>query len=131
MTRRFVSGAKRHLIQVTKTVCKAFGAECEIDFKADTYPVTRNNEKVAVKVAHSLRGIRGTRTINCDPILGAEDVSRFLQRTPGVYYFLGTRNEKKGCIYPNHSSQFKVDEGVLKYGSVSLAKLALEFTADR
>ena len=125
------SGAKRHLIQVTKTVCKAFGAECEIDFKADTYPVTRNNEKVAVKVAHSLRGIRGTRTINCDPILGAEDVSRFLQRTPGVYYFLGTRNEKKGCIYPNHSSRFKVDEDVLKYGSVSLAKLALEFTADR
>ena len=123
------SRAKRQLAQVTKTICKAFGAECEIEFKKNTYPVTRNNEKLTVKVARSLREIRGTRTIECEPILGAEDVSRFLQRAPGVYYFLGTRNERKGCVYPNHSAQFKVDEEVMKYGSVSLAKLALEFAA--
>jgi len=123
------SRSKKQLNQVTKTICRAFGAECEIRFKENTYPVTRNNERVALKVAHSLREVRGTRTIKCEPILGAEDVSRFLQRAPGVYYFLGTRNEKKGCIYPNHSPQFKVDEAVLKYGSVSLAKLALEFAS--
>ena len=100
-----------------------------------TTPVVRfgtssSTSSVGLKVAHSLREIRGTRTIKCEPILGAEDVSRFLQRAPGVYYFLGTRNEKKGCIHPNHSPQFKVDEAVLKYGAVSLAKLALEFATE-
>jgi carboxypeptidase Ss1 len=59
--------------------------------------------------------------------MGSEDFSRFLRKAPGVFYFLGAKNKATGCIYPNHSSRFKVDEDVLKYGSVSLAKLALAF----
>jgi carboxypeptidase Ss1 len=63
--------------------------------------------------------------------MGAEDFSRFLRKAPGAFYFLGTKNKARGCIYPNHSSRFKVDEDVLKYGSVSLAKLALEFGPEK
>jgi carboxypeptidase Ss1 len=59
--------------------------------------------------------------------MGAEDFSRFLQKAPGTFYFLGTRNVKKGCTNTNHSSAFKVDEDVLKYGTLSLANLAYEF----
>jgi carboxypeptidase Ss1 len=44
---------------------------------------------------------------------------------------LGTRNEKKGCVSPNHSSRFKVDEDVLKFGSASLALIAFEFAGRR
>jgi len=121
--------AKKHVQDVTESVCKAFKASCEIEFMEDAYPVTINDPKVTEKVSSILRTIQGTRTIECKPILGGEDFSRFLQKAPGTFYFLGTRNPKKGCIYPNHSSKFKVDEEVLKYGSVSLAKLALEFGA--
>ena len=60
-------------------------------------------------------------------MLGGEDFSRFLQKAPGTFYFLGTRNPAKGCVYPNHSSKFKVDEDVLKVGAASLAMLAYEF----
>jgi carboxypeptidase Ss1 len=119
--------AKKHVRHVTESVCKAFGASCQIDFMEDAYPVTVNDPKVTKNVFSILRTIQGTRTIEGKPILGGEDFSRFLQKAPGTFYFLGTRNPKKGCIYPNHSSKFKVDEDVLKYGSVSLAKLALEF----
>jgi carboxypeptidase Ss1 len=112
---------------VTKSVCRAFNATCQIEFMEDAYPVTINDLKVAKRVFSILRTIRGTRTIERKPILGGEDFSRFLQKAPGAFYFLGTRNPEKGCVYPNHSSKFKVDEDVLKYGSVSLAKLALEF----
>ena len=45
-----------------------------------------------------------------------------------VYYFLGTRNPRKACIHYNHSSKFRVDESVLKYGVVAHAALALHFT---
>lgn len=127
----FRSNAKKHIAHVTKSICKAFGAQCEVEFVPDTYPVTRNDQRVASRVREILSTIEGTRTIECEPILGGEDVSRFLQKAPGAYYFLGTRNEKKGCVYPNHSSQFKVDEDVLKFGSVSLAKLAMEFGSGR
>jgi carboxypeptidase Ss1 len=124
------SRAKRYVTRVSDAICRAFGARCETEFKTETYPVTSNNSKLAVKVARSLKEISGTHTVECDPILGAEDFSRFLQKAPGVYYFLGTGNKKKGCVYPNHSARFKVDEDVLKYGAVSLAKLAFEFGSD-
>ncbi|WP_341458769.1 M20/M25/M40 family metallo-hydrolase, partial [Saccharolobus islandicus] len=66
--------------------------------------------------------------VETEPVLGAEDFSRFLQKAPGTYFFLGTRNEKKGCIYPNHSSKFCVDEDVLKLGALAHALLAIKFS---
>jgi carboxypeptidase Ss1 len=119
--------AKRNVRNVAKSVCRAFNAKAEIEFEEDAYPVTVNNPRVTSRVEAILRTISDTKTIEMKPILGAEDFSRFLQKAPGTFYFLGTRNEKKGCIYENHSSRFKVDEDVLKYGTQSLTKLAFAF----
>lgn len=113
--------------RMARSVCKTFGASCEVQIARDGYPITYNNDDVSKRVFRVLRTIEGTRTIEIKPILAAEDFSRFLQQAPGAYYFLGTTNKAKGCIYPNHSPSFKVDEDVLKYGSVSLATLALDF----
>jgi carboxypeptidase Ss1 len=121
--------AKETFLRIVDSVCKTYGAKCEIEFMKNTYPVTVNDPKVTRRVFKILKSIKGTRTVECDPIMGAEDMSRFLQKAPGTYYFLGTKNQEKGCLAPNHSSKFKVDEDVLKYGSVSLAKLAMDFGA--
>jgi len=121
--------AKAKVEEVVKGVCKAFGAKAIVEFEKDAYPVTVNDEKVteqAMKIARKIRG--GTKVKVIEPMLGGEDFSRFLHEAPGTFYFLGTRNPAKGCIYPNHSSRFKVDEDVLKYGAASLALLAAEFT---
>ena len=121
--------AKAKVEEVVKGVCKAFGAKAIVEFEKDAYPVTVNDEKgteQAMKIARKIRG--GTKVKVIEPMLGGEDFSRFLQEAPGTFYFLGTRNPAKGCIYPNHSSRFKVDEDVLKYGAASLALLAAEFT---
>jgi len=114
--------------RVVASVCQAFGATCTIEFKKDPYPVTYNDEKAVERVERVLKRIPGTKTEVIDQRLGAEDVSRFLQKAPGVYYNLGTNNPSKGCVAPIHSSRFRVDEDVLKYGAVSLASVALEFS---
>ncbi len=119
--------AKQSVRQITRDICAAFGAKYVLEFKKDAYPITYNDEKVTKRVIEVLGTIEGTKTNELEVRLGAEDFSRFLQRAPGTFYYLGTRNEKKGCVFPNHSSKFKVDEDVLKYGAASLAKLALEF----
>jgi carboxypeptidase Ss1 len=120
--------AIRDIRQAVASTCSAYGARCEVEFKKDPYPVTYNDERAAERVMKVLKGIRGTRTRVMDQRLGAEDVSRFLRKAPGVFYYLGTNNPAKGCAAPNHSSRFKVDEDVLKYGAVSLAAVTLEFS---
>ena len=120
--------AKIKVEKVTVGIAKAFGAKAMIEFEHDAYPVTVNDPGVTEKAMKILKTIPQTKTKIIEPILGGEDFSRFLHEAPGMFYFLGTKNPAKGCIYPNHSSKFKVDEDVLKYGAASLALLALEFT---
>lgn len=120
--------AKAKVDEVSKAVSKAFGATCDVSFEEDAYPVTVNDPAVTEKVAGLLSQIPGTKVVQMDPLLGGEDFSRFLQKAPGTFYYLGTRNPRKDCVYPNHSSRFKIDEDVLKYGAASLALLATEFT---
>ncbi|HEX4921421.1 MAG TPA: carboxypeptidase CpsA [Candidatus Bathyarchaeia archaeon] len=119
--------AKAKVAEVAKGVCRAFGAKATVEFEKDAYPVTVNDEAATKKAMKIVESIRGTRVKVRKPMLGGEDFSRFLHEAPGTFYFLGTVNPRKGCVYPNHSSKFKVDEDVLKYGTASLAKLAFEF----
>jgi carboxypeptidase Ss1 len=119
--------AKAKVKEVAVGVCRAFGARAEVEFEKDAYPVTVNDgptTRLAVKV---LGRIPGASVKMMEPVMGGEDFSRFLQKAPGTFYFLGTKNPAKGCVHPNHSSRFKVDEDVLKLGAASLAMLAFEF----
>ncbi len=119
--------AKKKVRDVARGVCRTFGASAEVEFEKDAYPVTFNDRKATEGVVRVLKRMPGTRVQRIEAILGGEDFSRFLQKAPGTFYFLGTRNPAKGCVYPNHSSRFKVDEDVLKFGAASLAMLAFEF----
>jgi carboxypeptidase Ss1 len=119
--------AKRKVAEVARGVARAFGARAEVGFEKDAYPVTVNDPKTTEKAARVLRRIPGVKVRKMEAILGGEDFSRFLQKAPGTFYFLGARNPAKGCVYPNHSSMFKPDEDALKFGAASLAALAFEF----
>jgi carboxypeptidase Ss1 len=114
--------------RIARSVCQTFGADCVVEMK-EGYPVTQNDPGVTTSVVRLLESMPGTKTIEVPPLMVAEDFSFFLKRVPGTYYFLGTRNEEKGCVSPNHSSRFRIDEDVLKYGSASLALLAFDFAA--
>lgn len=104
----------------------ALGASAIVTFKENAYPVTYNDPEITRRVASILSKIDGMKVIETEPLMGGEDVSRFLQKAPGTYYFLGTRNEKKGMIYSNHNSKFTSDEDYLKFGTLSHVLIAIE-----
>ncbi|HXY56571.1 MAG TPA: M20/M25/M40 family metallo-hydrolase, partial [Nitrososphaerales archaeon] len=124
-------GTKRRVASLVRriatSVCRTFGAGCEVEIE-DAYPVTVNDPAVEAEVSRLLSSIPGAVVTEVPPLLIAEDFSFFLRKVPGTYYFLGTRNEKKGAVSPNHSSKFRIDEDVMKYGAASLALLAFEFS---
>jgi amidohydrolase len=63
------------------------------------------------------------------PIMGAEDFSYVLERTPGAMLFLGAAPEGVDAARQNgiHSPRMMVDEAVLPRGSALLAGLAQRF----
>jgi len=64
---------------------------------------------------------------DAESIFGAEDFAYYLQKVPGTYVIIGTRNPEKGIVEGNHSNSFDIDEDVLIKGTRMLYLLALEF----
>ena len=57
---------------------------------------------------------------------GGEDFSYFLEKFPGVYAFIGCRNEEKDCCYPLHHERFDLDEEALPNGAAFYVQYLLD-----
>ncbi len=77
------------------------------------YPPVNNNQELTDNV----RNIVPKEMLHpINPMAIAEDFSYFQQRVPGLFIFLGSRNEEKGYTHPLHSNQFQFDEEILLTG---------------
>ena len=107
----------------------AAAARATADVRLHTlYPVTINNDEMAAFA----RGVAETivpseRVITARPIMGAEDMSFFLNAAPGCFVFLGASNPERNLHHPHHSSLFDFDEACLPLGVELLSSLALTY----
>ncbi|EDY34510.1 amidohydrolase subfamily [Aciduliprofundum boonei T469] len=102
---------------------RAFGAKGKIEYRHLNY-ATVNDERLAIigrKVA-----VRIMNVVEQEPDMGGEDFSEYARIIPGLFAFLGTRNEGKGIIYPHHNPRFNVDESALIYGVAFEVNMAIE-----
>jgi amidohydrolase len=120
---------KPALITAVKGIAAAHGLEVDAEFHG-LYPVTVN-DPAAVDTVHA--------TINehfgeerflpmPNPLAGAEDFSRILERVPGAMVFLGaTMDDRDPQTAPyNHSAEAAFDDAVLPDGAALLAQLAVD-----
>jgi amidohydrolase len=76
---------------------------------------TVNDAGVADVVIDVARRILGEENVETDTrTLGGEDMSEFLNRVPGCFFFVGSR--KEGPLRPHHSPEFDIDERALPVG---------------
>ncbi len=59
-----------------------------------------------------------------EPLMIAEDFAFYLKKVPGMFAFVGTKNEDKGYIHPLHSNLFNFDESILEVGLNYYIKMA-------
>ena len=59
-----------------------------------------------------------------EPIMGGDDMALWLQRAPGCYAMVGSRNEAAGIDAPHHHPAFDLDEAALPIGVALLAGTA-------
>jgi amidohydrolase len=104
--------------RVVRGVCEAMGATYRLDYKRQTPPLV-NSEEMCELVADCAAEVVGRDNCIRDEsvrTMGGEDMSYFLERVPGCYFFLGTRNEARGLVHPHHSPRFDIDESALAIG---------------
>ena len=77
------------------------------------YPPVINHQELADKVK---KIVPQEMLHPINPMTIAEDFSYFQQQVPGLFIFLGSRNEEKNHTHPLHSNQFQFDEELLLTG---------------
>ena len=115
--------------QVARGVAEAARATAQVKINVG-YPVTINDAamaRFAYAVAETVVG--SEHVTDGRPIMGAEDMSFFLNAAPGCYAYVGSRNEARGLRHPHHSPLFDFDEAALPIGVELLTRLALEYLA--
>jgi amidohydrolase len=118
--------------RITRTaqrIAEAAGATAEVKIEGG-YPVTHNDPALTERMTPTLKRVAGERLdTNTPPTTTAEDFSRYQEKVPGVFFFLGVAPEgtKPGEAAPNHSPRFFVDERALPVGVRALASLAVDY----
>jgi amidohydrolase len=119
----------RRVEQTATRIAESAGAVAEVRM-TDGTPVTWNDPALTRAVIPSLQRVAsGGFDPNVAPTTTAEDFSRYQEKVPGVFFFLGVNppGVDRAAVAPNHSPRFFVDEAALVTGVRALASLAADY----
>ncbi len=120
------------LKRVRKTVtniAQSAGAKAEV-WISEGLPVVVNDPLLTQQMIPILERTAGKDYVATIPLItGGEDFAFYLQKVPGLYFFLGInpKDSDPSKAAPNHSPYFFVDDSALIVGIRALAHLAISF----
>jgi len=131
-TRAFSKEARNsiegELDKIIQNTAKALGVKARLEYNYLTDPIINEHDnlnKIARNAAIKLYGEDSLASM--EKIMGAEDFSNLMAKSPGFFGFIGCYNENLGTIYNNHHEKFDVDESKLHMGSALAAQFAYDF----
>ncbi|HWP51748.1 MAG TPA: amidohydrolase [Clostridia bacterium] len=114
--------------KIITDTASALGCTAELVYDAIEGPVINEHIRLNSIARAAAIKLYGAKSL-CDmsPVTGSEDFSVLMQKTPGVFGFLGCLNPALGIVYPNHSDKFTVDESILHRGAALYAQFAVDY----
>ena len=68
--------------------------------------------------------------VTAEQTMVGEDMSFYLQKVPGTFFFLGGANKAEGLDHPHHSPHFDFDESCLVTGTEIAIRSLFKFLSD-
>lgn len=120
---------KERLDNLVYSISQIYGAKAHIEWKDFTSPLI--NDSIATKEAQIVarKLFEKDKIITSrKPSLSGDDMAEFINKVPGVYAFVGTRNEAiENTTVAHHNSNFDIDENGLKTSIKITTLYALEY----
>lgn len=112
-----------HIAHHTAT---AMGCAAQVETAAFSVPVS-NHADVVRRIKPVFGAMVGDDQLVPYRTMAAEDVSLFMDDIPGMYFFVGSRNDALGLNYGHHHPRFDFDEDALPLGAGLLASAVAEY----
>ncbi|MBN2170649.1 MAG: amidohydrolase [Candidatus Krumholzibacteriota bacterium] len=117
-----------HVERVAKAAAEVHGCTVEVEFQR-LHRAVVNDAEMTAHVRETVAGLLGEDSIAELRTMGGEDVSEYLSRVPGCFFFVGSGDAAKGTMAPHHSAAFDLDEDALPIGCELLVRLARDYLA--
>jgi len=115
--------------RVVRGVAAALDCEAEVLYERGNKP-TYNDPAMCAFARAAAVSVVGEANLRTDVrTMGGEDFSTFLERVPGAFIAIGSRNEARGLTFDHHHPRFDVDEQSLRIGAEVLLETARRFLA--
>ncbi len=111
-------------------VATEFGVTAELELPGHTPAVVNDPAMVAVVEQAAARTVPADRVIAMPPVGPSDDVSEFLARIPGCYFFVGG-GRTDGSSGMHHSPTFAIDEEALRVACTVMVDAATAMAAPR
>jgi amidohydrolase len=100
----------------------AYGCQAEVTVEQLSQPVMNDVALAERLLAHFRQHAPTLEYVSGFQTMAAEDVSAFLERVPGVFFFVGSADAARGLDYSHHHPRFDFDEEALVTGAALLAQ---------
>ena len=128
--RSYDTGLESFIVENIRTIAEnaaaAQGGTVSFHHETKALPVI-NHPVVRSAVLESAAKVVGESNLAPMPIkMSSEDFSFFVDKKPGAFIRLGTRNAAKGCVTLPHNNDFMLDEDALPIGSQVCVQFVLD-----
>ncbi len=126
--RAFRDSMPRRIEQVVQNVVQGYGCTAECSYYFGPSPLINDHEELNELAREAARKVMGPDCLrHLTKMMGAEDFSVYMEHVPGVFGYLGFRNEEKGIDCIHHHPAFDVDESVLHHGTGIYVQFAVDY----
>lgn len=118
-----------HIREIAESVAKAHSCTAKLEYRYGT-GVVLNKDKNLVDIAqNAVKKLYGEDSlVEMEKITGGEDFSLLMEKAPGIFGYIGTRNPRvPGSEKINHHECFTVDEDALIRGTAVAVQFALDY----
>ena len=101
----------KRIEEVLKNITSSYGATYEYDYEF-RYPTLINDEDQVARLEDILGNgiLKDNLTILKEPLMGGEDMAFYLEKVPGVFFYLNNIKSIGGDTYGHHNSKFDIEE---------------------
>ncbi len=112
-----------------KSVTEFYGGTYEFNYEKCFDVTTADKELVNILRDSIIETLGKDRVVELEnPSMASEDFSEYENYIKGLYFFIGTRNSIKNCVYPLHNSKYNLDEDILSNAITVLGKLVINIS---
>ncbi len=118
---------KRAFYRIINNVAAANGCLAKIIYDGPKPPVINNMKLSKIAEEAVKKSLGENALVDMEPWMASDTIGRYTNNYPGVYGFLGIKNENLGSGAPHHNSNFDVDEESLPIGVIATIQFILDF----